>query len=89
MWVLWLIGMSEKKIGLVAMKGGKQVSGIVSRSPYANRSAMTDQERQKALDELVSVRIGEDGKKIDGGILDKVPMKIIPLQGRQLKRRSK
>jgi hypothetical protein len=85
-WVLWLIGMSEKKIGLVASKGGKQVAGIVSRSPYANRSAMSDDQRQKALDELASVRIGEDGKKMDGGILDRIPMKIIPLQGRQLKR---
>lgn len=88
-WVLWLIGMSEPKIGLVASKGAKQVSGIVSRSPYANRSAMTDEERQKHLDELASIRIGEDGKKTDGGLLDRVPMKIIPLQGRQLKRRSK
>lgn len=88
-WVLWLIGMSEPKIGLVAGKGAKQVSGIVSRSPYANRSAMSDEARQAALDELALIRMGDDGTPIDGGLLDRVPMKIIPLQGRQVKRRSK
>ena len=80
--------MSEPKIGTVLLKRGKQISGIVSRSPYANRSAMTDAERQSALDELALVRIGDDGRPIDGGILDKVPMKIIPLQGKQRKTRS-
>lgn len=86
MWVLWLIGMSEPKIAAATFKRPKQVSGIVGRSPYSNRSAMTDAERQKALDELASVRIGDDGKAIDGGALDKIPMKIIPLRGQQKKR---
>ena len=86
--MLWLIGMSEPKIGAVLLKRSKQISGIVSRSPYANRSAMTDEERQKALDDLALVRFGDDGKPIDGGILDNVPMTIIPLQGKQRKIRS-
>nr|CAD6606017.1 hypothetical protein RNT25_01765 [arsenite-oxidising bacterium NT-25] len=86
--MLWLIGMSEPKIAAVLLKRPKQISGIVTRSPFANRSAMTDGQRQAALDELASVRFGEDGKPIDGGILDKVPMKIIPLQGKQRKARS-
>lgn len=87
-WVLWLIGMSEPKIAAVTLKRPKQVAGIVGRSPYKNRSAMSDAERQKALDELASIRTGDDGKPIDGGVLDRVPMKIIPLRGKQLKRRS-
>lgn len=86
-WVLWLIGMSEPKIGAVTLKRSKQIAGIVGRSPYKNRSAMTDQERQRHLDELISVRF-DDGKPIDGGILDRVPMKIIPLRGKQRKTRS-
>ena len=80
--------MSEGGIGAVVLKGKKQISGIVGRSPYTNRSSMTDAERQAKLDELAEVRIGDDGKKIDGGILDRVPLKIIPLQGRQKKRKE-
>lgn len=87
-WVLWLIGMSEPKIAAVTLKRPKQIAGIVGRSPYKNRSAMTDAERQKHLDELASIRIGDDGRPIDGGILDRVPLKIIGLRGKQLKRRS-
>jgi hypothetical protein len=85
-WVLWIIGMSERGISEATGKRKKQISGIVNRSPYPNRSAMTDKERQAALDELLLVRIGEDGKPIDGGILDRVPHKIIPLRGKQVKR---
>ena len=32
-WVLWLIGMSERAVGLVVGLGRKQVAGIISRSP--------------------------------------------------------
>lgn len=85
-WVLWVIGVSEAGIADVTGKRKKQIAGIVNRSPFPNRSAMTDQERQAALQELLLVRIGEDGKPIDGGILDRVPHKIIPLRGKQVKR---
>lgn len=86
--MLWLIGMSEAKIGAVVLKGKKQISGIVGRSPYANRSSMSDADRQSKLNELAEIRVGDDGKAVDGGILDRVPMTIIPLQGRQKKRKE-
>lgn len=87
-WVLWLIGLSETKIAAATLKRPKQIAGIVGRSPYKNRSAMSDAERQKHLDELASIRIGDDGRPIDGGILDRVPLKIIALRGKQRKTRS-
>jgi hypothetical protein len=87
-WVLWLIGMSQTSIARVLLKRRKQIAGIVDRSPYAKRSAMSDGERQRAVDELLAVRFGEDGQPIDGGVLDPVPMKIIPLRGMQRKRRA-
>ena len=87
-WALWLIGMSEASIASVVLKRRKQIAGIVTRSPYANRSAMSKEGRQAALDELLAVRMGEDGKPIDGGILDRVPHSVIDLQGRQRKRRD-
>jgi hypothetical protein len=87
-WVLWLIGMSEPKIAAATLKRSKQIAGIVGRSPYKNRSAMSDLDRQKHLNELAAIRIGDDGKPIDGGILDRVPMKIISLRGKQRKTRS-
>lgn len=85
-WVLWVIGLSEASIGAVVGKRRKQIAGIVSRSPYANRSAMTKDERQKALNDLLMVRHGDDGQPIDGGVLDRVPHKVIELRGRQRKR---
>lgn len=86
-WVLWLIGMSERGIAAALLKRRKQIAGIVGRSPYANRSAMSDEERKQKLDELVAVRFGDDGEPIDGGLLDRVPLKIIPLRAAQRKRR--
>lgn len=85
-WVLWVIGMSEVSIAEVTGKRRKQIAGIVNRSPYPNRSSMTVAERQAALDELLLIRIGDDGKPIDGGVLDRVPHKIIALRGSQVKR---
>lgn len=84
-WVLWVIGMSEPNIAVVLLKRRKQIAGIINRSPYSNRSAMTDREREAALAELLSIRTDENGQTIDGGILDRVPMKIIPLRAQQRK----
>lgn len=84
-WVLWVIGMSERSIATVLMKRPKQIAGLVNRSPYANRSAMTDGERESELKGLLAIRIGENGKPIDGGLLDRIPLKIIPLRGKQKK----
>lgn len=84
-WVLWLIGMSEPKIATVLMKRPKQISGIINRSPYTNRSAMSDDERQNKLNELLLIRIDSSGQPVDGGLLDRIPMKVIQLRGRQKK----
>lgn len=85
-WVLWLIGMSLTSIGAATLKRRKQIAGIIARSPYTNRSAMTDEERQQAIDELIAVRHCEnDGAAMDGGILDRIPLTIIPLRDRQRK----
>ncbi len=83
-WVLWLIGMGERAVALVAGLGKKQVSGIIARSPYRNRSAMSDAERKAKLDELWSVRF-EDGKPLDGGILDRVQGQFLELRRGQRK----
>ena len=83
-WVLWLIGMSEGAVGLVAGLSKKQVAGIISRSPYKNRSAMSDKERRDKLDELWSVRL-EEGKPLDGGILDRVRGEFLELRRSQRK----
>lgn len=82
-WVLWLIGMSEAKIATVLLKRRKQIAGLIGRSPYANRSGMSDAERQRHLDVLAGARFGEDGAPVDGGLLDPVPMRIIPLRRAQ------
>lgn len=84
-WVLWVIGMSEVSIATVVMKRPKQIAGIVNRSPYANRSRMTDDERATALSKLLAIRLEGAAGPIDGGILDRVPMKIIPLRAKQRK----
>lgn len=83
-WVLWLIGMSERGVGMVAGLGKKQVAGIVTRSPYSNRSKMSDAERREKLDELWGIR-SEGGEPIDGGILDPLRDSFLPLRGRQRK----
>jgi len=82
-WVLWLIGFSENSIAKVLTLRKKQVAGLVGRSPYTNRSEMGDPEREAALKALLSARIDEDGRPLDGGILDRIPMKIIPLRRTQ------
>ncbi len=83
-YVLWLIGHSERAIALVLGFRRKQISGIIGRSEYKNRAAMTDQERRKLLAELEEVRF-LDGVPIDNGRLDKIRWEIIPLGGSQLR----
>ncbi|NKW09985.1 hypothetical protein HGG76_11795 [Ochrobactrum tritici] len=50
---------------------------------------MTDSERSKALSELLEIREQDDGTLTDGGLLDRIPMKIIPLRGSQRKGASR
>lgn len=80
--------MSESSIATVVLKRRKQISGIVSRSQYSNRSAMTLEQRQAALDQLFTVRYDEDGQPIDGGILDRVPREVMALRPKQTKSRG-
>lgn len=87
-WSLWVIGFSEAWIGRAVSRSRKQISGIIARSPYPNRSAMTRQERQEALDRLLRIRIGDDGKPIDSGLLDHIPRKVLDLRGSQVKGRN-
>ncbi len=82
-WVMWVVGFSEKSIAVSLGIRRKQVAGLVNRSPYPNRSAMSDAERQAALNDLLSMRTGEDGKPIDGGRLVNVPTTIVPLRKAQ------
>jgi hypothetical protein len=56
----------------------KQVGGIVDKSEYSNRSAMTDQERRKLLVELRAIRC-DDGFPIDQGLLNNIDWEIEPL----------
>lgn len=87
-WALWVIGLSEAVIGRAVARSRKQISGIISRSPYPNRSAMTDEERQRALELLLKIRIGDDGKPIDSGLLDHIPRKVMDLRKSQKKTRA-
>ena len=82
--VLWLIGHSERAIARAMGFRPKQISGIIGKSEYKNRSAMTDQERKKLLAELKEVRF-LDGVPLDGGRLNKIRWEIIPLGGTQLR----
>lgn len=81
--VLWLIGFSERSIADVLMMRPKQISGIVNRSEYRDRSGMTDDERQELLDELFQIRLDENGDPLDGGKLDRIRWVIRPLRATQ------
>ncbi|TBZ99375.1 MULTISPECIES: hypothetical protein [Rhizobium] len=69
--VLWLIGYSYATIGKVLQLKRGQVGGIIDRSEYAGRSAMSRAQRAALLKDLEEIRF-EDGRPIDGGILDHV-----------------
>lgn len=84
-WALWVIGFTETSIGKTVARSRKQVSGIISRSPFKNRSAMTREERQAALDNLLKIRQGEDGQPLDRGLLDRIPHTVMELRPEQRK----
>lgn len=83
-YVLWLIGHSERTIARTLGLRTKQVAGIISRSEYTGRSSMSDQEREILLGELREIRF-EDGVPLDGGKLDKIPWEIRTLGESQLR----
>ncbi len=76
-YVLWLMGYSEGTIAKTLSLRRKQVAGIITRSEYAGRSAMTDHDRSEKLKELQEVRY-EDGVPLDGGMLDRIGFEIMP-----------
>jgi hypothetical protein len=82
--VLWLIGYTERSIAIVLSMRTKQVAGLIARSDYSNRSAMTDQERRTLLQELQDIRM-DDGAPLDGGRLNKISWELLPLGKAQLR----
>ena len=77
-YVLWIIGHSERTIAKVVNVRPKQVAGVVGRSEYSGRSFMSDDQRREKLKELESVRM-EDGIPLDAGMLDRIKFEIMPM----------
>ena len=82
-YVLWLIGYSQRAIAAVLKLRTKQVSGIIEGSIYCNRAAMDDEFRQARLTDLEMIRFDENGVALDGGRLDRIRFVIRPLGARQ------
>lgn len=79
-YALWLKGHSMPMIAHWLGVRTKQVAGIIARSDWPNRSAMSDEERQQALDELKQIRLDKNGASLDQGLLNKFVWKIEPLE---------
>lgn len=83
-YVLWIIGYSQRAIAVALRLRSKQVAGIIHNSGvYRDRAAMTDSERAQRLSDLRAIRFDENGTPLDGGALDKIPFALRPLTGRQ------
>ena len=82
-YALWLAGYSAGIIGHWLGMRRPQALGLCQRSPWGNRAAMSLQERQKALDELRAIRIGADGRPLDGGRLSRFDWKAMALNRAQ------
>ena len=85
---LWLAGFSAGNIAAQLGMRRSQILGIAHRSPFKNRSNMTDAERQHHLDEMREIRF-DDGVPIDGGALDRFNWRIIPLTDGRKQRPAK
>ena len=70
-YVLWLSGCSHTAIARLTGLAESQVRGIVSRSPWRNRTCIPREERQRLLEDYRVVRLDDDGLPIDGGLLDR------------------
>jgi len=86
--VLWLKGHTVSMVSYWCGLRLKQVAGIIDRTEYNNRSAMTLQERQEALDLYREARFGPDGRAADEGALDKIDWVALPLEQDQERRRG-
>ena len=83
-YVLWLRGLSQMQIAARLDKRRAQVTGIIDRSPYRNRSVMTDGERQKHLDVLLANRAAKEDT-LDKGLLVPRDFRIAHLEGNQIR----
>lgn len=79
-WILWLVGFSESKIGMAVGLRKGQVSGLINQSDYRNRAAMGDEKRQDEYVKLLSKRYDKDGQPIDQGLLRNLPEHVLKLK---------
>lgn len=82
-YVLWMIGHSQRTIAISMGLRTKQVSGIVYNSPYNDRASMSSDAVRSALADLKAIRFGADKVPIDGGALNKIAFEPKPLTARQ------
>jgi hypothetical protein len=83
-YVLWMVGYSERSIAFVMGMRVKQIAGIIGRSEYKGRSTMTDHERRMRLLELKEIRM-DDGFPLDRGKLNGIDWELLPLGKKQLR----
>lgn len=77
---LWLKGHTIGMIAHWLNVRPKQIAGVIARSQWPNRSAMTDVARQEALDQLKQIRLDKYGQPLDGGRLNRFVYTIEPLE---------
>lgn len=77
---LWLAGYNAQIIAVWLGVRRSQALGLCQRSPWGNRSAMTLEERQAALDELRQIRVGANGRTIDQEKLNRFDWVAMPLE---------
>jgi uncharacterized protein YjcR len=82
-YALWIKGHSMPMIAHWLNMRPKQVAGLIARSPWPNRSVMTDKERQAALDELKAIRENKAGATLDQGVLNRFVWTVEPLERAQ------
>lgn len=69
-YVLWLSGCSKQTIACWTGLPESRVISIISRSPWRKRADLSVSERQRLIDEYRAVRLDEEGRPLDGGLLD-------------------
>jgi hypothetical protein len=85
--VFWLLGLSTSSIAKLLLIPRTSISSIIARSEYADRSSMTDRQRQAFVDELRAIRF-EDGRPLDAGRLDGIAWTIQPLAPSKIRPRK-
>ncbi|MBR2689211.1 MAG: hypothetical protein IKE42_15265 [Aquamicrobium sp.] len=82
-YVMWLVGYSQRSIAFALSMRTKQVAGIIQNSEYRDRASMSDGDRAIKLGELQVIRLDDAGDKLDDGILDRIGFTIRSLSARQ------